>query len=479
MNKPATGKLVIGIFLLSFILPELASPQSFKFKKLGLQQGICHPFVYTVNQDKNGFIWIGTGEGLCRYDGFNFSIENGIDILEKDVVNISYKGNKGDLWFGFQNGAICFYDGKEFSLINTQESIKSTITGFSEDKNGRMLVSTLNNGIVVVENLSEKKRLLSESEDNLITAVRLENDLLFVGSQNGLDIYEYFPDDIEIKLRVRIEELDFIKIQDIRQRADKKGFWIGTEDEGLYLLMIHSDNTYSLKKTGENLDLGFLNVQSIFEDAENNLWISTLRNGVYKIHNPDTTGLIKDLIHYDESNGLPSNSIKHVFEDQEGNIWMATYGDGLALFLSDAFAFYSYQVNGFSNNITSIAVQDDIIWLGGNEGLLKVRAGSNKHAVEIFDSRKGLPDESITALFYDRVNTLWIGTEKSGLYRMNLTTQRISKFPYSANSLGRSINSITGDKNIVYAATNEGIYYFNLSGNDTLQYKQRITSQCN
>ena len=470
MNKPAIGKLVIGIFLFLFILPDLASPQSFKFKKLGLQQGICHPFVYTVAQDNNGFIWIGTGEGLCRYDGFNFSNDNGIDVLEKDVVNISYKDIKGDLWFGFQNGAICFYDGKEFVLVNTQESIKSTITGFSEDKNGRLLVSTLNNGIVVVENLNETKRLLSESETNLITALKLENNLLFVGSQNGLDIYKYLSDDIEIQLLLKIEELDFIKIQDIKQRADKNGFWIGTEDEGLYLLLIKNDNTYSLKKIGENQDLGFLNVQSIFEDAENNLWISTLRNGVYKIHNPDTAGLINDIIHYDKNNGLPSNAIKYVFEDKEGNIWMATYGDGLALFLSDAFAFYSYQVNGFSNNITSIAVQDDIIWLGGNEGLLKVPAGSNNQTAEIFDSRKGLPDEGVTALFYDRTNTLWIGTENSGLYKMNLTTQKISKFPYSANSLGKSINSITGDRNIVYAATNEGIYYFNLNSQDRIHY---------
>ncbi len=470
MNKPTKGKLVIGILLLLFIHSDFTSPQSFKFKKLGLPQGICHPFVYTVNQDNNGFIWIGTGEGLCRYDGFNFSSDNGIDVLEKDVVNISFKESKGNLWFGFQNGAICYYDGKAFALVDTQEPVKSTITGFSEDNNGRMLVSTLNNGIVIVEKLAEKKRLLSEDENNFITALRLEDNLLFVGSQAGLDIYEYQPVNLEIRLHTKIEELNYIKIQDIRQRNDRNGFWIGTEDEGLYLLILRSDNTYKLKKIGENQGMGSLNVQSIFEDTENNIWVSTLRNGVFKLQNPDTTGVIDNIIHYDKNNGLTSNSIKSVFEDREGNIWMATYGDGLALFLSDAFTFYSYQVNGFSNNITSIAVQDDIIWLGGNEGLLKVPAGSNNHSTEIFDSRRGLPDESVTALFYDRANTLWIGTEKSGLYRMNLTTQKISRFVYSANSLGRSINSVTGDKNIVYAATNEGIYYFNLTNNDRIHY---------
>jgi ligand-binding sensor domain-containing protein/serine phosphatase RsbU (regulator of sigma subunit) len=469
MNKPATGKLVISIFFILFFHPDLINSQSFKFKKLGLQQGICHPFVYTVNQDINGFIWIGTGEGLCRYDGFNFNNDIGIDVLEKDVVNISYREKSGNLWFGFQNGAICFYDGKKFALVHTQETVKSTITGFTEDNNGRIIVSTLNNGILVVENLVEKKRLLGESENNFITALRLEDNLLFVGTQKGLSIYKYQPEDLEIQMLMKIEELNFIKIQDIKQRTDKKGFWIGTEDEGMYLLLMKNDSTYNLRKAGKDQGLEFLNVQSVFEDAENNVWISTLRNGAYKLQNPDTTGLIRDFIHYDKSNGLISNAIKDVFEDKEGNIWMATYGDGLALFLSDAFSFYSYNINGFTNNITSIAVQDNIIWLGGNEGLLKVPAGSN-HSAEIFGPGKGLPDESVTALYFDHAKTLWIGTEKSGLFTMDLPSQRISKFSYNANSLGRSINSITGIGNIVYAATNEGIYYFNLSSHDRIHY---------
>ncbi|MBN2214462.1 MAG: SpoIIE family protein phosphatase [Bacteroidales bacterium] len=469
MNKPATGKLIISIFILFFIHSASITPQSFKFKKLGIQQGICHPFVYTINQDRNGFIWIGTGEGLCKFDGFNFYSDNGIDILKKDVVNISYKEEDGDLWFGFQNGAICYYDGKKFALVETLESVKSTITGFSEDEQGRMLVSTMNNGILVIENLAEKKRLLSQPDNKLITALTLKDDLLFTGTQNGLEIYRYQSGDPEIQMYIRIEELNFIKIQVIKPDTDRNEFWIGTEDEGIYLLSLKKDQTYRLNKIGVDKNLGNLNVQSVFKDAGNNVWIGTLRDGVYKFQIPDTAGKINDFVNYDKNNGLTSNSIKNVFEDREGNIWIATYGDGLALFLSDAITFFNYQINGFSNNITSIAVQEDILWLGGREGLLKVRAGSG-HAEKIFDTGKGLPGESVTALFYDKARTLWIGTEKSGLYKMDLPSEKISRFSYIANSLGRSINSITGDGNILYAATNEGIYYFNLSTGDRVHY---------
>ncbi len=469
MNKPATGKLILSICILFLIYSIQVFPQSFRFKKLGIQQGICHPFVYTINQDKNGFIWIGTGEGLCRFDGFNFSSDNGIDILEKDVVNISYKDRDGNIWFGFQNGSICRYDGKKFALAEALEPLKSTITGFAEDAKGRMLVSTLNNGILVIENLAEKKRLLGQYENNFITALALQDNLLFVGSQNGLEIFRYQSDNPEIQIYIKTEELNYIKIQDIKPGMNRNEFWLGTEDEGIYLLSVKEDGTYKLKKTGTDQNLGYLNVQSIFTDSGNNIWLSTLRNGVYKLQNADSSGVIEHVVHYDKNNGLTSNSAKYVFEDREGNIWVATYGDGLALFLSDAFTFYTYQINGFSNNITSVAMQDDILWLGGREGLLKVHADSDE-AMEIFDTRKGLPAESVTALFYDNARTLWIGTEKSGLYKMDLPSQRISQFSYNANSLGKSINSITGDGNILYAATNEGIYYFNLSNGHRIHY---------
>ena len=77
--------------------------QEIRFQTFSVTEGLCHPFVYNINQDKNGFIWIGTGEGLCRYDGIEFTSGSVFDTLPVDVVNVSFADNLGKLWFGFND----------------------------------------------------------------------------------------------------------------------------------------------------------------------------------------------------------------------------------------------------------------------------------------------------------------------------------------------------------------------------------------
>ncbi|MBN2611341.1 MAG: SpoIIE family protein phosphatase [Bacteroidales bacterium] len=469
MNRLLAAKLLTLCLALYFLSPYDSFNQSYKFKKYGIQQGICHPFVYTINQDKNGFIWIGTGEGLCRFDGFDFSTETVSDIVERDVANISFKDTKGNLWFGFHNGAIIIYDGKKFTPAKTIEPIKGTITGFAEDTEGNILVSVMTGGILVIKDFQETKRISSELNNNLLTFICLKKNLLLSGSQEGLSIYSYQPGGSDLKLLTDIKELEYIKIQNIKPSISDDGYWIGTEDEGLYFLQTDDNGSYSLRKKGEEFNLGTLNVQSIYQDGEKNLWVSTLRSGVYKFLYNESENSFSDVINYTKENGLTGNSIKEVFEDREGNIWIATYGDGLAIFLSDALTFYGYQVNGFDNNITAVCAQDSIVWLGGMGNLLKTNITKENKPLK-FNTAHGLPNDLITALFYDKKGTLWIGTEKNGIYRMNVTTGKISKFVYPANSLGLSVKSIIGEGNSVYAATKEGIYYFNPDNDEKVHY---------
>ena len=95
-------------------------------------QGISHPFVYTVNQDSRGYIWIGTGEGLCRFNGIEFNTDIKQDSLAREVAGISYKDSTGVLWFGYHSGDIARYYRNQFETINTGIEIKSAITGFAE-----------------------------------------------------------------------------------------------------------------------------------------------------------------------------------------------------------------------------------------------------------------------------------------------------------------------------------------------------------
>ena len=467
MTKKLSIKSLVSILAL-LLISHLSITQNYKFKNFNIKEGICHPFVYTINQDLNGYIWIGTGEGLCRFDGFEFSNEVISDLIAKDVANISYKDSKGDLWFGFNDGTICKYNGTTFEIIKAVNEIKSTITNIVEIDKKVILVSTLNDGLVLIADNKEIARFDDELKNKFISSVNYLDDKLFLGSHEGLSIYDFKDYSNTPVFRYSVNELSYKKIQVIKKCINSDGFWIGTEDDGLYHFSFESNDSYELIKVGEKLNIANKNIQSIIEDSNNNLWLGTFRSGTYKLENPEASYNYEKITNYNKNNGLTSDFIKNIFEDREGNIWIATYGEGLATLLNEAFAFYSYPNKYINNNILSICAKDDVLWLGGEAGLLKVVSSQNT-TNKIFNKSNGLPEDMITALYINK-NNLWIGTNENGLYKMNIRTEVISRYPYPSNSLGKSVNSIAGNAEDLFLATKDGIYSFNLKDNTVLHY---------
>jgi len=440
--------------LLSFLFIGNLFSQEYRIRNF--VQGISHPFVYTINQDSRGYIWIGTGNGLCRFNGFEFDTDIKQDSLARDVAGISYKDSEGNLWFGYYSGSISRYQNGRFTIIDPGININSSITGFGEYDAENLVVGTLNDGLILLNRTSGKALKLTGTDGTMCTAMLARENLLLIGTPDGLSWYNLDRASKKAGLQLNIQELDFIKIQDIKQTLDGKAFWIASEDQGVYRLSISGDR-YSIDKTGDDLGIGNEKVQSVFEDSENHLWVSTILNGVFRLGQPDGKGDFLQVIHFNKENGLPGNSIKKVFEDLEGNIWIANYGEGISLLTLQAFAFDNYDSQGLDNNIQSVAVTTEgIMYLGGTEGLFTTRNGTGQPVKKI----AGIPDDRISALaLADRI--LLVGTERNGLYAFNTRNSSIEKISYDANSLGNWVNSITVGTDDFYLGTKDGIFRFN------------------
>ena len=445
----------IIFFFLIFLSAGNSFSQEYRIRNYSGRQGISHPFVYTINQDSWGYIWVGTGEGVCRFDGFVFNTEIKQDSLDHEVAGISYRDSTGTLWFGYYSGNISRYDHTGFSAMNPGLEIKSAITGFSEFDRDNLLVSTLSNGLIILNKKSGKAVKLQGTEGTMCTAMYASDNELLIGTPDGLSLYNLDRSGKKAGLQFSLKELDLLKIQDIQQSRDGKALWVATEDQGVYRLILTGDR-YTLEKTGAEAGVGNENVQSVFEDSEKQLWISTQRNGVFRLGKPDGTGKFALVEHFTKDNGLPGNSVKKVFEDLEGNIWIPTYGDGISLLTGQAFSFDKFDNRGLDNDIQSVAVAPDgTMFLGGAGGLFVRKKGNSQSAVRI----AGIP--------YDRVSTLamagtdlLVGTEKSGLFAVDVRTSSVRSIPYGANSLGNSVNSIAVDHSGFYAGTKDGIYQF-------------------
>jgi len=433
--------------------------QNFKVKNYSTQDGICHPFVYTINQDARGYLWAGTGEGLCRFDGFDFSAPSLNDSLIGRVAVISYKDGDGNLLFGFNNGILARYDGTTFKIAAPGIDCKSSITGIAQITNKDYLLATLNNGLILLDNDLSGGRKIEGIQEMMLTAMWVEGKKVLLGSPDGLNIYEFADADKPVMLIASVEELAFHKIQYLQQSRDKKAFWIATDDAGAYRLVL-AENSYSLIPVGKEFKLDAQNFQSVFEDSEKNLWLSSIHTGLYKLSGPGKEGRFAAMDHLDKANGLSGNSIKTVFEDLEGNIWIATYGDGLALMLGQAFSFFNYTMPGIENNINTVLSFKGSVWIGGTGTIARTEPGK-KGVPVTYSQRNGLPGDKITALA-GRQDDLYIGTETSGLYNLNTKTGAIRKIPYSDNSLGNIVQSLAVAGETIYLATRDGIYTVNI-----------------
>jgi ligand-binding sensor domain-containing protein/serine phosphatase RsbU (regulator of sigma subunit) len=444
--------VLFSLFLALWIIP--AKSQEYRITNYGIREGINYPFVYTINQDKNGFIWIGTGEGLCRFSGFSFSTDNTPDSLKGEIAGISYKDSQGNLWFGYYNGSVVEFDGHRFTTIHPGFEIKSAISGIAELSDGIILVSTLNNGLFAYNTKTQKATATKGLEQGtMVTSIFIKRNTLLVGTQDGLAIYSVNSNGAAISKKVVVKELEYSKVQDIEPSYAANTYWIATEDKGVARLVLNGGE-YSFSKTGSEFKIENENVQAVFEDAQKQLWVSTLQKGILKLGKPGTNGTFGTITSYNKNTGLAGDAIKKVFKDVEGNIWVATYGDGITLLSVQALSFTGFTNTGLNNDIRSIAVtNDNIYFIGGPAGLFKFKPGTDKTPAKV----AGVPSEQVTALHLDG-DKLFIGTETKGLFVLDTKSSMAKTIPYEAYSMGYWINSIATDAKKIYLGTKDGIY---------------------
>lgn len=431
--------------------------QKYEFHQYGIEEGICYSFVYTINQDKNGYLWLGTGEGLCKFDGFSFTGDITNDSLPAAFVKKTLRDKEGNLWFGHNDGSITKYDGARFTIINTHGKITSTINDIVQDSVGNLLFATQNQGIIVVKKDLQAKRIVEPFRRKLLSSLCFTSQgKLLVGTYDGLLLYEFDATNDTAWEVSRFSQVPSTTINSIKKRKNSDTYLIGTQDEGLYCLKVGINSAPDeIFKPEPVSSIQNTSILALMEDSRGHIWLSTRGEGIYKIDLSDDSRSITHSINFNENNGLGSEFVRDVFEDNEGNIWIGTYGNGLAALFDEAFVFIKYQEE-IGANIYSVLPDGEDYWLGGQNRIMKIFPGTDKNP-EIFGSSHGIPSDGITALYRDSKNNLWIGTASIGLFRMNLNTKSAGKYYSAENSLENMINSISGLENLIWVGTNNGV----------------------
>ncbi len=451
------NKFLISISFLLFSFGVLS--QSTTFKHFGIDEGLIHPSIYNINQDNNGFLWIGTGEGLCYFDGTKFYRPVSTDTLSGAFTSCIFKDSKGNLWVGYDDGSLFIFEKNKLKKIYSNTNNPSIITSINELKNEEILFTTQSNGIYIIKNY--KVTPIRLNDDKLIyTAIEINANHLIIGTNEGLWVARKIGE-LNFNYDYKINTIPETKINCIIKQKQKDAFWVGTSDAGLYEMS--PKFPYKTQPFLESKELKNANIQWIFEDSRNTLWICTFGKGIFHLEYDSNYQNFKNLQILDQSSGLADNYIKQVFEDHEGNLWLGTYSQGLYAIMNEAFQFFKYN----PNDITSIHSTNEGIWLGSKNSLIFVLK-NNKSL--LFDSRNNIPSDYITTIISSDNHTLWFGTKQSGIYKFSLLNYKAVPFFVSENQVERNIRKIIIHNNMLWAATNGGLFAFELKTGNTKKY---------
>lgn len=397
-----------------------------KFQHLSVEQGLSQSSVLCIVQDRKGFIWFGTEDGLNRYDGYRFTTFRPDTAnpysLSYNIVYALHEDRRGRLWVGTNGGGLNRFDHRleRFVRYVTIPGNPTSISDLNvnciyEDRDGSLWIGTTLGGL---------NKLLPEGADDPATAVFVR--------------YRHNPDDPGSLWDNNVTSV----------YRDKGGvLWIGTEGGGLNKMVPGNPVQKNSRPTFVRYRIPFVvnspaspnNVMALGEDSHNMLWVGT-QKGLYRFHR-ETGKTRRCMADTGDPTCLSHDYIRLIYEDRSGVLWIGTDGGGLNKMIpgrrpedKPTFVRYRYDSNNpycLHNNAVESIYEDrqGILWIGlFRGGVDKLRLKDDKgyyreqeqfvHYQTIPNNANSLSHNAVNAICEDPSGTLWVGTDGGGLNRI-------------------------------------------------------------
>jgi len=441
MLKKHTLFLVFFLFLqIQFF--SLIIPQTLKFKHLTVKEGLSNNKVNTLIQDKNGFIWLGTEDGLNRYDGYSFKVFRNIPddsaSLSDNSIWSLYEDNEGHILVGTKAGILNEYDpilGK-FSRIKFQSfnQTENSIKTLYEDRKGNIWIGTYKEGLYKFDRktnkvehwVRDKNNSKSLSHNYILSILEDINGKIIIGTYNGLSVLDPEKPQNEFKTYYHIgnnhKNLSSNLIWQLTQSPiDSNIIWISTHN---HLTKLNVEN-YSFERieipNPDDLQYGTSTGYIIDEinDGQRILWSSSY-SGLVKINL--TTNSVSRFTHEDNnSNSIISNQLNKILRDSSRVLWIATE-NGVSYSTEKSSLFNSEEINNKISflkevNVTAISkIDNDEIILGTMNGLYTLENLTTSPSINKISP---LNNYHIWSLASTGKNEIWAGTYGKGLKQIN------------------------------------------------------------
>ncbi|MGD2089241.1 MAG: two-component regulator propeller domain-containing protein [Candidatus Aminicenantes bacterium] len=401
--------------------------------------------VYAVRQTRDGCLWIGTQDGLVRFDGIGFEIYNKkkIQQLTCNDIRALYQDKHGTLWIGTASGGLTRYKGGQFTTypITVYESLYM-ISAINEDRWGNLWIGSRRGLTCLNSNKFIPYTTKQGLPHNQVKSIHKDRkgDLWITTSAGIVKLLEpgtfqnYTPPEI----------LPYFITAGL-YKADTKELWLGAFGHGL-------SRTKNGKFIAYGIEAGITHptINCLYEDKMKNLWIGTDGGGLTRMKNKEFSTLTVN-------NGLDCGYVYSLYEDREGSLWVGTLDGGLHQLRDGKFTTITTR-EGLAHDYIEFIYEDRAghLWFGTKEGLNRLKNGK---LTTVLTTRQGLAENYVLCMFEDPAGYLWIGTH-AGLhkYKNGNLTALTKKNGLSDNR----IKCIAGDRqNNTWMGTENGLNRFN------------------
>ena len=465
------------IYLLVFCLVLLpyanhAQYQNLKFEHLGIREGLSHSNVRGILQDKEGFMWFATHDGLNKYDGYKFTVYKNIPNDENSLSHNNLwrilEDRRGNIWIATWGGGLDMFDPETEKFIhhrydpyNANSVSDDFIYTLFEDHEGKIWIGTNNGGLNVLDPITNKiiryqfdKFNNNGISDNEIRDIHEdpEHNLWIATGNGGLNVFNR-KDGTFKAFKHNPADPTSIATNMIRAITQTKdgSIWIGTYGAGLDLLVPEKGEFRHFKHDPKNLNsLSHNAIQDLREGPRGNLWIAT-ENGGLSIFNPQKNTFV-NYLHDDIDRGsINDNSLYLLYRDKEANMWIGTFNDGLNFVKTDnKFVHYRHNSspNSLSNNLV-VSIYEDAkqnLWIGTDGGGLNKfdrKTGEFTHYRHSANNKNSICGDYVLTVIEDSHGNIWIGTWGDGLTIFNPEKKTYRHFKHTpGNTNGLSNNNV-------------------------------------
>ncbi len=505
----------VHIGFLAVILASPALAQELRFTHLTVDEGLADNTVYSMAQDATGFLWFGTRDGLCRYDGYSFKIYKH-EPRNRNSLSSSNAGNvfidrEGIIWIGAWGGGLNRLDPATDEITrfrhdpSDSRSISSDkVQSIFEDQAGRLWIGTAEGGLNLLDRIRgtftrfqhdpSNPRTLGNNRIWAIT--QDESGRLFIGTDQGLELFDagrgefrHFrlnPPDPLHPLKARLDQVRALYYS-------RSGvLWVGTR-AGIHRFNPSTGATVRYVRGGNGLSDDQIN--SILEDGSGKIWLGTKEGGL-NVLDPER-GVVRHFM-FDPLNpeGIANDDVRALLRDKSGLIWLCSAGGGVATVnpARHGFVFYTtrpHNPRSLSNPQVKSILEDrnGTLWIATQNGLNQIAATARKGGSEDFtvfptDPAGGVNPISgvVNSVYEDRRGFLWMGLGGSGVLRYERPQGKLVQYkPRLDRPDGldqQSIFCFLEDKNGRLWAGGAGgrLYQFDKKENSFLLYRRGRTS---